>query len=81
MSRKHFDVILTDITRGIDHDAGLKFIEEVRKADKSTPIVVYTFGAGSRAEKARALGANAVVTTPGELLTAVLNVLPAAPRD
>ncbi len=72
VDRASFDLVITDIGRRHDREAGLKDIEELRANDRDRPILVYTFDAGERGEKARSRGAESVSETPAELLEAVL---------
>lgn len=36
-----YDLVISDIARGKDATAGLKFLEQFRKEDKTTPVVFY----------------------------------------
>jgi CheY-like chemotaxis protein len=67
-----FDLVITDIGRGGDPDAGLHLLEELGTRTEAPPTIVYTLNAGHRKEAAIAVGAEAVVETPAELLAAVL---------
>jgi CheY-like chemotaxis protein len=69
-----FDLLITDLTSGLNRQAGLTLIEELRNAENHIPAVIYTLNPGERVAKANALGV-ATATTPGALLTAVLKVV------
>jgi CheY-like chemotaxis protein len=69
-----FDLLITDLTRGWNRNAGLTLIKKLRDAKNYIPAVIYTMDPGERATRAAALGV-ATVTTPSALLTAVLKVV------
>lgn len=70
-----FDLVITDLTRGLDRKAGLKLIEALRIYSNNLPIIVYALKPEKREAHALALGAAAVTTTPSSLLMAVLKVV------
>src|SRR5581483_7366948 len=72
LERAAFDLIITDLGRKGDPEAGLKDIAHLTASDPDRPIVVYTFDPAERADGARAAGAAAVSETPAALLEAVL---------
>jgi DNA-binding NtrC family response regulator len=46
LENQRFDVIITNMTRGDDHEAGLKFVDALHKSGNQAPIIIYsaTFG-------------------------------------
>jgi CheY-like chemotaxis protein len=68
-----FDLLITDLTRGNDREAGLDLLRAL--AHKAFPKIVYAGKPEERSDVALSLGARAVTTTPGHLLEAVLTVL------
>lgn len=72
LERATFDLVITDVGRTGDPEAGLKDIATLRASEADRPIIVYTFDPGQRADRARAAGAAAVSETPAALLEAVL---------
>jgi CheY-like chemotaxis protein len=68
-----FDLLITDLTRGGDGNAGLDLLRAL--AHKAFPKIVYAGDPQARSDVALSLGARAVTTTPGQLLEAVLTVL------
>ena len=67
----HFDLVITDIGRANDPEAGLRDVAELKAQDSQRPVIVYTGNARQVAESA--LGADAVVDTPAALLVEVLS--------
>jgi len=67
-----FDVVITDLGRGDNKEAGIDLLQRMRQLPKVPPAVVYTMGHDERHERARQEGARAVVVQPGELIQAVL---------
>jgi CheY-like chemotaxis protein len=72
LARARFDLVITDVGRRGDPEAGFRDIAELKASEKGRPVIVYTFDAGDRAELARSRGAEAVAETPADLLAAVL---------
>lgn len=69
-----FDLLITDLTRGWDRDAGLTLIEDLRESGRDLPAVIYTMKPGARAARASELGV-VTVTTPSALLREVLKLV------
>ena len=67
-----FDLVITDITRGNDPEAGLAFIRRVRALRPRVPVIVYSDKADTYRQQARKLGATEVARYPSELLMAVI---------
>lgn len=67
-----YDAVITDLGRGDDPEAGLKFLEALGKMPQRLPAIVYTGALDERAEKARQLGAKFVAVRSDELLKSVL---------
>jgi CheY-like chemotaxis protein len=73
LTEGEFDLLITDLTRNKDPEAGLDLLRAV--AHKAFPKIVYALDPRERSDVALSLGARAVTTTPGQLLEAVLTVL------
>ncbi|WP_439376654.1 hypothetical protein [Amycolatopsis lexingtonensis] len=71
LSQLEFAVVVTDLTRSGDPQAGLEFIQETRAAGNTIPIVVYTLDAAAVAEELFAAEADAVCDLPEDLVRAV----------
>lgn len=72
----HYDVAVTDLTRGSDTKAGLKFIEEARAAQPALKIVVYSSRRGEpQYESALRLGAVGATFLPTKLVNLVVEAL------
>jgi len=73
LQKKKFDVILSDMARNNKQDAGIRFLKEFRKTDKSTPVIFYigTFDP----KKGIPVGSNGITNRPDELLHLVLDAL------
>jgi CheY-like chemotaxis protein len=77
LGRMDFAAIITDLGRRIDQDhydqdAGLKFIREVRKTNRRTPIIVYTSDASGVPDEVSKAGADAIVDLPNDLVDEVV---------
>lgn len=70
--RVHVDLVITDLTRGEDGEAGEKLIRQLRDRGFLRPIFVYAFDIESRRDRVAAAGAAVVTTAPGVLFDAVL---------
>ncbi|UCF17017.1 MAG: response regulator, partial [Phycisphaerales bacterium] len=44
LKSRHFDLVLSDMARGDENTAGLKFLEQFRKVDETTPVIFYLGG-------------------------------------
>ncbi|WP_131740596.1 response regulator [Actinomadura roseirufa] len=75
-----FSLVISDVTRHGDPDAGPGLLRSVREGGPDIPVIFYTLDAGSRAAALLEAGASAVVETPGELVDAVLARRPAPDR-
>jgi CheY-like chemotaxis protein len=67
-----FDLVITDLGRGDDPDAGLELLKKVQLTQESIPVIVYTLAASEKRTALVQAGARAVVDTPSELIAAVL---------
>ncbi|MBO2450746.1 response regulator [Actinomadura barringtoniae] len=72
-----FALIITDVGRDGDHQAGKDLIRRVRSGGHTLPIVVYTVGAARRRAALLEAGADAVVHMPDELVHDVTSRLAA----
>jgi len=72
-----FALIITDVARGDDAQAGEDLIRKVRGNGRSVPIVVYTMGAAARRRHLLDAGADAVVDAPDDLVDEVNARIPA----
>lgn len=71
----HFDLIITDLGRGRDREAGEKFVRHLRRERIRTPVVVYTTGAADKRDRLLGIGADAVADMPEELVHQVTALL------
>lgn len=72
----HYDVAITDLTRGRDTQAGLKFIETARAAHPELKIIVYSSRRGEpQYPRARELGAVGATYLPTALVNQVISAL------
>ena len=70
-----FDLLITDLGRGRDKDAGIHLVQEMRNRGYGLPAIVYSLDRGiGREEQARSLQISAFAVTPDQLLAAVLRV-------
>ena len=74
----NFALVITDLGRGNNPNAGLELLRKVAHTQKYIPVVVYTLGADEKRAWLTEAGARAVVDTPSELITAVLANRPGA---
>jgi CheY-like chemotaxis protein len=73
LKNRHFDLVISDMARGDENTAGLEFLEQFRKVDKTTPVVFYVGGFDSnRGVPAQAFG---ITNRPDELLHLTLDAL------
>ena len=72
-----YDLIITDMGRGDESDAGLSLIKELKKLYCKTPIVVYaSYNAITKyGEEAKKLGAYKVVTGVGTIISTMSDFL------
>ena len=76
LSTGHYDVAITDLTRGTDTKAGLKFIEAARAMHRNLKIVVYASRRGAvQFPRAYELGAVGATFLPTELVDRVVELL------
>jgi len=71
LERMDFTILITDLGRHGDPDAGLNLIRNLRAHGQRLPIVIYTVDASPMREIALAAGADAVVDLPGPLIREV----------
>ena len=67
-----FALVITDLGRGNNPNAGLDLLKKVGHIQKDIPVIVYTLGADEKRTGLTEAGARAVVDTPSELIVAVL---------
>lgn len=75
LAQGKFELLITDLGRDGDPEAGLELLQALTNRQQPLPSIVYTMHPGERAGRATALGASAVIETPGDLLDAVLDRL------
>jgi hypothetical protein len=80
LNSTHFDLVITDMTRGDDPEAGLKVIALLktiyaRRQAEAPPLIVYSADPGDRGPRAIAEGASRVTRTPGQLANAVAHLI------
>lgn len=69
----HFDLVISDMSRGDEATAGIDFLQQFRKGDKTTPVVFYVGGFDSnRGVPSQAFG---MTNRPDELLHLTLDAL------
>jgi CheY-like chemotaxis protein len=71
LAEMDFALIITDVARGDDAQAGENLIRRVRGNGRSVPIMVYTMGAAAQRRHLLDVGADAVVDAPDELVDEV----------
>jgi CheY-like chemotaxis protein len=76
-----FALIITDLGRDHDRRAGEELIRRVRAQGQSLPIVVYTMDAAQKRADLLALGADAVVDLPHELIHEVNARIASLPQN
>jgi CheY-like chemotaxis protein len=73
LKSRHFDLVISDMARGDENTAGLEFLEQFRKVDKTTPVIFYLGEFDpKRGVPAQAFG---ITNRPDELLHLTLDVL------
>nr|WP_242032926.1 response regulator [Oscillatoria sp. FACHB-1406] len=76
VQKQHFDVIISDMRRPGDAEAGYTLLDKLRAIANHTPYIIY---AGARSpeqlEEARKRGAIAATSRPNELFKIVLSAL------
>jgi CheY-like chemotaxis protein len=75
LAAQNYSVVITDLGRPGDTCAGPDFVRELNKRFPRVQVVVYTFGAAIPVDELSRSGASAVVTTPQDLLVAVVQEL------
>jgi CheY-like chemotaxis protein len=73
LKNNHFDLVISDMGRGDETTAGLKFLEQFRKEDKTTPFIFYVGVLDS--EKGVPAQAFGITNRPDELLHLTLDAL------
>jgi CheY-like chemotaxis protein len=73
LKNHHFDLVISDMARGDETTAGLKFLEQFRKEDKTTPVIFYV--GMFDPEKGIPVQAFGITNRPDELLHLTLDVL------
>ena len=73
LHQKKYDVIISDMARTDEDDAGLRFLIKFRKVDETTPVIFYI---GTYDPKlGKPIGAFGITNRPDELLHLVLDAL------
>lgn len=70
-----FDLVITDVGRGLSRDDGRTLIQNLHKERPELPVIVYTINAAERRDGLLADGAFAVEDEPHVLISAVLAAL------
>lgn len=68
-----YDLVISDMARGDENTAGLEFLEQFRKVDKTTPVIFYL--GGFDPEKGVPAQAFGITNRPDELLHLALDAL------
>jgi CheY-like chemotaxis protein len=71
LRRLNFALVITDLSRGADRDAGLELLKKVENVQKDIPVIVYTLHAEDKRAWLTDAGVRAVVDTPSDLIEAV----------
>jgi len=72
LASESVDLLISDMSRHQDPEAGLKLLKRLRAAPERPPVMFYVGAQNANlAEQAKLMGANAVVTSPTDLLAAV----------
>jgi CheY-like chemotaxis protein len=73
LNRRQYDLIITDLKRGSDPDAGLNLLKSILARTPNQRVIVYT-GYSSEAKKAKVLeaGARGMTNSPTELFQLVV---------
>lgn len=76
-NNQSYDIIITDIGRQNEHDAGIKFIDELKKLQCETPILVYSSYNNIKKYEKKALeyGASKVSCNPYDIIVTISNIL------
>ena len=69
----HFDLVISDMARGDETTAGIEFLEQFRKGDKTTPVIFYV--GVFDPEKSLPTHAFGITNRPDELLHLTLDAL------
>jgi CheY-like chemotaxis protein len=69
----HFDLVISDMARGDETTAGLKFLQQFRNTDKTTPVIFYV--GVFDPEKGLPAHAFGITNRPDELLHLILDAL------
>lgn len=75
LERLDYALVITDVRRGDDPQAGDELIRTLRDRGDTTPVVVYTMDAATRRTPLMQQGADAVVDLPGALVHEVTTLL------
>lgn len=74
LGRATYDVIVTDMSRPPDHQAGFTLLEAVRRTGSRTPVVIYAgYNTPELKAQARSKGAFGCTNDPQDLFQLVLN--------
>jgi len=73
LKKHHFDLVISDMARGDETAAGVKFLEQFHKEDKSTPVIFYV--GVFDPEKGLPTHAFGITNRPDELLHLTLDAL------
>jgi CheY-like chemotaxis protein len=80
-SKAYFDVIISDMGRSIDREAGFTLLDELRAKGNRTPYFIYCGPQASKlANKALLRGAQGITNVAGELIEMVLASLGDVPK-
>lgn len=76
LGHRRFDVIISDMARPSDAQAGCTLLEQLRSNGNQTPIIFYTASSNpSRSEEARKRGALGSTNRASELIKMVMDVI------
>lgn len=76
LKKRRYDLIITDLRRGTDDNAGLRLIEAILQRIPEQKILVYTgFESSKKREAVLAAGAGGMTNSPSELFGLVVSTL------
>jgi len=81
LSREHYDVVITDMLRGTDRQAGYELLDAMRQRHIDAPVIIYSGSANAEYEaEAISKGALGETNDPTELFQLVTGAVLKAPE-
>ena len=73
LSKGSFDVVITDMSRPPENEAGLDLVRNIRKSDSKTPIIIYAaYWASQHRGQEENFGVNLITNDPSAVYSTVL---------